>query len=293
MAANVSSPDASPETLPKTAREISTVDLIFPTPVVRWAWPEAGRRRADIIEAVLRRRKSQKGLQRSNRGGWQSEVDLPVWPEPAVQALVRWVVGRVAATSTEWRDGIPTDPLPPVWRANGWANINPRDTWNALHLHSNKNWHWAAVYYLQLEDLQPGSGRSEPDESGPNRLGPGKGGALVFRDAGTGLEPASNADVPSDFTRRSHRVAPNEGELVVFPSWLYHLVEPHEAGNDRISIAFNLYNAGLEWSRFWHSKPLLWRHASPLMRIWAKMRGEWDQSGPGPAPPPGFDIRLD
>jgi hypothetical protein len=36
---------------------------------------------------------------------------------------------------------------------------------------------------------------------------------------------------------------------------LYHFVESHDAENDGISITFNLYNSGLEWSRFWHPKP--------------------------------------
>jgi uncharacterized protein (TIGR02466 family) len=33
---------------------------------------------------------------------------------------------------------------------------------------------------------------------------------------------------------------PKEGDLIMFPSWLRHYVEPNNSNEDRISIAFNL-----------------------------------------------------
>jgi uncharacterized protein (TIGR02466 family) len=33
---------------------------------------------------------------------------------------------------------------------------------------------------------------------------------------------------------------PKEGDLIMFPSWLRHYVEPSKSNEDRISIAFNL-----------------------------------------------------
>ena len=33
---------------------------------------------------------------------------------------------------------------------------------------------------------------------------------------------------------------PKEGDLIMFPSWLRHWVEPSQSDEDRISIAFNI-----------------------------------------------------
>ena len=35
-------------------------------------------------------------------------------------------------------------------------------------------------------------------------------------------------------------ICPREGELLIFPSYLYHQTIPHQSDEDRISIAFDL-----------------------------------------------------
>jgi uncharacterized protein (TIGR02466 family) len=41
------------------------------------------------------------------------------------------------------------------------------------------------------------------------------------------------------FNSNEWHVQPEEGTLIVFPSWLNHLVLPNEGEEERISIAFN------------------------------------------------------
>jgi uncharacterized protein (TIGR02466 family) len=240
---------------------------LFPTPVFAWRWPEAERWKAEIVDAVRKRQRESAGIIRTNRNGWHSEIDLPAWPEPAIQALVRWVAGRAQETSLSWREGIEPAPFGP-WRMNGWANINPPEGYNALHHHAQRNWHWSACYYLELGDI-----------SGPTDVG----GALVFEEHGMGLDLAGAAG------RRSRRFVPAEGQVVIFPSWLYHKVEPHRSGGERISIAFNLRNAALEKSRLWEQRPTWqWRTFPGLMRRIAAWRGLPD--GGWNAVPPGTDV---
>lgn len=241
---------------------------LFPVPVMTWHWPEAADRKAEIIGAIRQRRDGDPGMKRTNRDGWHSRTNLPAWSEPGIQELVRWVASCAQAASLEWREGIDASKLGP-WRMNGWANVNPAGAHNIAHHHIQRNWHWSACYYVHLGEI------SSED----------LGGALVFHDNDTGL------NLKSSESRRSHRVVPREGQLILFPAWLHHSVEPHSSEDDRISIAFNLHNLELERSRFWkYRPPLAWRIRPGLMARYAKWRGRPDRRLN--APPPGWDIIL-
>jgi len=47
-------------------------------------------------------------------------------------------------------------------------------------------------------------------------------------------------DVLDLFRQVPQLIEPEEGSIVIFPSWLQHQVLPHEVESERISIAFNL-----------------------------------------------------
>ena len=92
-----------------------------------------------------------------------------------------------------------------------------------------------------------------------------------------------------DHCSRSYRYIPAEGELVVFPAWLYHRVEPHAGESDRISIAFNFHHPDLEPSRLWEHRPRWWWRKFPgLLRRIARLRGTQDWSAG--AAPMGYDV---
>lgn len=259
--------------------EILTADLrpapppaerldLFATPVMFFRWSDAEARKAEIVEAIRRRQATDPGIQRTNRNGWHSKTDLPAWPDPAIQALVQWVAGRAEVASLEWRARSEA-PTFEAWRMDGWANVNPPGGYNALHHHAQRDWHWSACYYVHLGEISTAD----------------VGGRLVFEERGMGLDPKSAGD------RRSCRVVPEEGQLIFFPAWLNHRVEPHAAGGDRISIAFNLHNPALERSRLWEHKPSWkWRLFPAVMREVAAWRGTRDET-PG-ALPPGVDVTV-
>lgn len=241
---------------------------LFAAPVLFWRWPEAEARKEEIVEAIRMRQRTDPGIVRTNRNGWHSRTDLPAWPEPAMQALVRWVADRAQAASLEWRQRSEATNFAP-WRMDGWANVNPPGGLNLLHHHAQRDWHWSACYYVHLGEIPTAD----------------VGGGLVFEEHGTGLDPRGAVD------RRSRRVVPREGQLIIFPAWLSHRVEPHSAGGDRISIAFNLHNAALERSRLWEHRPSWkWRMFPAVMRRVAAWRGTRDET-PG-ALPPGVDVDL-
>lgn len=233
---------------------------LFPTPVTFWRWPDAGARHQDIVAAVRQRLY---GTPRSAGAGgqsWNNAPDVTQWSEPAVQALVRWVAECARAATLGWRDGIGPATLGP-WRTSGWADVASPNSFAACRHHATHNWHWSAYHAVDHPSV------------------------LTFEDRGSGIDLAEAAN------RRSRRVTLQPGQLLIFPAWLSHRVEPHAAPGDRIALAFNLHNPALEQSRFWEHRPSwAWRRAPALMRRLAAWRGRPDET-PG-ALPPGTDIIL-
>lgn len=239
-----------------------------------FTWAEAADHKPGLIEAIETERRSGGGMTRSNiGGGWHSDVDLPNWQHPSVAALMRFVADcadqAVAATNdvdVDWR----REP----WIVQGWANVNPPGgAANALHEHIQMNWHWAACYYVQCD----GVGDAPPDDA--------ELGRLVFENRWHGLHLKDSG------TRRGNRhfYTPREGELVFFPAWQHHRVEPHHQQSDRITIACNLHSRELERSRYWTYRPgRLPRQLPSVHDLLNRLRGGKAHSADGT--PPGAPI---
>ena len=173
----------------------------------------------ELEKAVRGRAAAGKGVRVSNVGGWQSQPDLFDWQEPAIARLgaeldlaVKEFVffGRPAmeAGKKELK----------IWKA-GWANINRAGDYNILHNHPAQD--LAAVYYVK-------AGGSHA---------PGSGGQLEMRDP----RPAAGfCNFPKLFSAEPLQIAPEPGMLVMFPSWIEHMVHPHHEPEDRISLAINI-----------------------------------------------------
>ncbi len=92
-----------------------------------------------------------------------------------------------------------------------WANINAPGSRNTFHTHKEDE--FSCVYYLQ----------------GTNT------GDLRFPNPANLLGDCSKT---SPFTR-DFLFAPIDGDLILFPSWLPHEVEPNLSDRERINLAFN------------------------------------------------------
>lgn len=256
----------------KPVAGLSSQINLFPAPLLIFRWPEADDRKAGLLKAIDARRQKSRGLRISNVGGWHSERDFASWPDDDVQALVRWVAAMTSKATASWRGG--DAGTPSVWRMMAWANVNPPGgARNHIHHHVTRNWNWSASYYVQVPQLA--------EEAEPR-------GAIVFEDRLVGLDPGGSTVAGP----RTFRYEPTEGDLVMFPSWLLHRVEPHIGDIDRVSVAFNMHSPWLERSRYWrYRKGPFWRRVPWLMRPLARLAGKWDQTDPGG--PPGADVTPD
>jgi len=105
---------------------------------------------------------------------------------------------------------------PTSWSFDIWCVVMERGGYQVPHIHPAA---WlSGVYYPQI-----------PQEVS---AGEGPGGWLAFG------EP--DRDFPRRVDIRSMRVRPEEGLLVLFPSYIFHRTIPLDTGGKRISVAFDL-----------------------------------------------------
>jgi uncharacterized protein (TIGR02466 family) len=189
----------------------------FPTPIGFFDVPDAGLINPVLKETILERMRREPSKGRSNIGGWHSESDLLGWPVPEVARLRGFILQAVNSMTSEMLAGRPFHGFSQL---KAWANVCGRGNYNMLHNHPDNV--WSGVYYVD-----PGAEVPQRPESG----------TLEF------IDPRPSADMvpaPGNPFGRRFVVRPVAGRMVVFPSWLQHLVNPYEGEGYRIAISFNV-----------------------------------------------------
>lgn len=190
--------------------------LIFPTPVVRKTIPGADSVNQRLGEIVLDHANRDPGAKKSNQGGWQSKTDLLDWPYPEIDQLKRWIAEAVKSMTvhTTGKSDISGN-----LDLMAWANVNQFGDYNKPHTHPESM--WSGVYYVRTGAV-PADGSSS--------------GMIEFIDPRAAVEMIAIPGGP--FTGR-FKLRPEDGMMLVFPSWLIHFVNPYLGDGERISIAFN------------------------------------------------------
>jgi uncharacterized protein (TIGR02466 family) len=157
--------------------------------------------------------KDQKGMPRSNIGGWHSNDELHKIKKfkPLVNDILKHA--KDCFNHMDVKDNF----VPNV--TGMWAIINPPGSRNNTHTHPYN--YLSGVFYLKA---------------------PKKSGSIVF------LEPKPQAEVLSPpktdkaSVHLAHSVerAPIENSLIFFPSWLQHEVQTNNSNDDRVAISFNI-----------------------------------------------------
>jgi uncharacterized protein (TIGR02466 family) len=201
-----------------------TADMLFPSLVFHYQVPGSRAMNATFLRFILEERLADPtGLQLSNvgvLGGWHSRNSL--YREPVFKPLVD-AIATVAQTIARRLD---YDPKLKFTLDQMWAVVNPPGAYNNEHLHPHAL--WSGAYYVQV-----------PENAGRLRfVDPRPGNVMLCAQHRQGAEQPEEAKLAI-----AHE--PLEGNLVMFPGYLPHLVEPNlsrldgEAGL-RIAISFNL-----------------------------------------------------
>lgn len=197
------------------------VSMLFGTLLVVHDWPDSEQLNLALADSLLSKEKAPdyNGAKRSNAGGWQSSGNLVLWPEPAVKTLKH----RIESLAANLTDQIIRDTGNPRsfrYVIDAWGNINRTGDYNIVHNHPNCM--WSGCYYIT---------KGDPDPSIPQN------GMLEMFDP---RDAANYIQLNRTILDAKQFIENVPGRMLIWPSWLKHMVHPFTGDAERISIAFNV-----------------------------------------------------
>jgi uncharacterized protein (TIGR02466 family) len=102
---------------------------------------------------------------------------------------------------------------------DAWININKHKDFNNTHKHIGST--FSGIYYVKVPENSGVIEFTNPMSELPYVIGDWMIKEYNF------------------FNSKTWKVNPEEGKLMIWPSWLLHYVKPNLSNDDRISIAFN------------------------------------------------------
>ena len=194
------------------------VRVMFPTPFLTIQLDGAEELNRRLLKEIAKRQAAEPGIDRSNRYGWHSALDLFERTEPAHAKLTREIDAIVAACTAKMMPEVPQDLLR---KHEGWINVSPTHAMNAPHDHPGP--FWSGVYYVKVPLPADGDDKYS--------------GAIEFIDPRGSI--GTTANIGTNFTRPKFTIRPAAGTCLLWPSFVKHWVHPNRAKEDRVTIAFN------------------------------------------------------
>jgi len=158
---------------------------------------------------------------------FESRFNLFRWPEPCVQELRRFMLDAVARMVIETTSLRAEDVARLKFHNHTWFHISRHAGSFIAHNHPLAS--WSAVYCVRAGESVPG----QPDS-----------GVLKFLDTRQGadayIDPA-NATLERAYALRAFEMRLTAGQLVVFPSYVFHEVAPFYGRDTRITVATNCW----------------------------------------------------
>ena len=186
-------------------------EYFFPTIIYIKDLPNPEKLNPYLEKHIVEWSNQDKGVHKTNVNGWHSKTDMNYKKEyePLIQELFQMQNEIIQEEHLDIKPRL----------GNMWANINPPGGYNNGHIHPNSL--FSGAYYVKAT---PNSGRLQV-------IDPRPGAQQVM--------PARKKEkLPSELWRESY-YEPVPGRLIVFPSWLWHQVEPNQSNDIRISVSFN------------------------------------------------------
>jgi uncharacterized protein (TIGR02466 family) len=160
---------------------------------------------------------------------FESRFNLFRWPEPCVQELRKFVLDTVISTVLQATRLQPVDLAQLTLHNHTWFHITRQAGSFISHNHPMAS--WSSVYCVRAGEAVPAE-----SESGILRLFDPRYGAGAYRD------PA-NSELHRAFALAPIDVRLTEGQVIVFPSYLFHEVTPFYGRDTRITVATNCWFA--------------------------------------------------
>jgi len=191
---------------------------LFATPLMAHVWSDAAELNEALRDRILAHEQASTGEHKTNIGGWHSETGQLEFCGDAGRRLVRHMYEMADEATRRVLTEFGHPARPTRWTLHAWVNVNRMADFNRVHTHPGAT--WSGTYYVDTGDPD------DPEAGTPiHFFDPCQGRANTF------LPPL----VPSSVVQR-----PEPGLMILFPSYLPHMVYPHRGARPRISIAFNL-----------------------------------------------------
>ena len=184
-------------------------------------WQDSDQLNGELAALLLAREQATGGAdaQSSNAGGWQSSGNLITWPEAPIKTLA----GRVEMLTSRLMDQLIRDKSRQRrfrFLINAWGNVNRNGDYNVVHTHPNCM--WSGCYYVA---------RGDPNPAIPQN------GLLELLDP---REAANYIQVADTILDGREFIDNLPGRMLLWPSWMKHMVHPFTGDGARISIAYNV-----------------------------------------------------
>jgi len=195
------------------------IRLLWPTPVLQKVYPGAEDLNPRLGAIIREHQKKDSGIGKSVVAGWHSREDVMAWPELEIGQLRDLIVDAVTTVMLP-TTGKAADAFAATAKISAWANILRNGGYHRLHTHPGCM--WSGVYYIET---------GKPDLNVPTS------GRLELIDPRTAVEMLPIPETPYG---QPVMIDPVPGMMVVFPSWLRHMVHPFIGKGSRVTIAWNL-----------------------------------------------------
>jgi len=158
---------------------------------------------------------------------FESRIDLFTWPEPCIQELRKFMLESVFRVAMAVSQTAPEVFSRLHLHNHTWFHITRNSGYFVSHNHALAS--WSAVYCLK-DGLDP----ARTSRGGLLRLFDTRSGADAY------LDPA-NQRLRQPFVVGSLDLQLQPGQLIVFPSYLFHEVTPYYGPDVRITVASNCW----------------------------------------------------
>ena len=118
---------------------------LFPAPFMTFVWPDGVELNEQLRPLILEQASGSQGLQRSNVGGWHSEIGGLEFCGEAGQRLVRHMYEMVDEATRRTLAELPARRGEPPrwtirWVLHAWANVNRPGDFTQYHAHPGSTW---------------------------------------------------------------------------------------------------------------------------------------------------------
>ena len=189
---------------------------LFPDTIFKYKLENYQQINKDLLNYILElKKKDIHGNNRSNIGGWHSPNFDLVNQGPPINFINSFkdFLKEIIINEFGW------EYVPNKQRIVAmWAIINKKNSYNVKHNH--QNCYLSAAYYIKKPKNSGDISFFDPKEAKTYRF--------------------PEIKQKTDYTMEKITIIPEEGDLLIFPSYLYHSVGVNITNEERIVVSFNI-----------------------------------------------------